>query len=323
MKSGGRASVTTLVVASCALLGGCSALATSGGADLCEQTGDPQIKIDATHHPIAFTSDRSGSLDLWLMESDGSNPIRLTSSDDAEAMPSWSPDGTKLAFTSAVNQESVSDLCVINSDGTGLRNLTRTPDVAEIAPSWSPDGEQIAYGLWIDDADRIHTMDSDGGRDRMIAGNGQWPAWSPDGERILFSRDRGPTGPELWTVNRDGSGQAALTDSEHEPTEPSWSPDGSTIAFVAASGDADASDPVKWNEDIFIMPTDGGKTLRLTSSAGNDHWPPAWSPDGSQLVYTADGTENVGKLVRIDLDTLKLSALTDGTSHDMLPAWRR
>ena len=321
MRSGRRVFAMVATVAFCSLLGGCSA--SGGGAELCEESANSRLMIDPTNRPIAFTSDRSGSFDLWLMDSDGSDSTRLTASDNDEVMPSWSPDGTQVAFASAVNQESPSDICVINSDGSGLKNLTQTADVAELAPSWSPDGEQIVYGLWTDGADRIHIIDSDGGESRMLAGNGQWPSWSPDGERILFSRDRGPSGPELWTMKRDGSGQKALTDSDAEPTEPSWSPDGSAIAFVAASGDADASDPVKWNEDIFVIPAGGGTARRMTTSAGNDHWPPAWSPDGEQLVYTADGTENVGRIVLIDLNTREITSLTDGSAHDMFPAWRR
>ncbi|MET4637181.1 Tol biopolymer transport system component [Mycetocola sp. 2940] len=59
------------------------------------------------------------------------------------------------------------------------------------------------------------------------------------------------------------------------------------------------------------------------SLPGNDYWPPAWSPDGGQLAFTADGEENVGEIVVVDLTTLDTVNLTDSKAHDAFPAWRR
>ncbi|GGE96720.1 LpqB family beta-propeller domain-containing protein [Mycetocola zhadangensis] len=256
------------------------------------------------------------------MAIDGSDPVQLTTGDNTGFMPAWSPDGTRLAFASAVDQEHYGDICVINADGTGLRNLTNSADTAEYVPTWSPDGTQIVYVRWGESVSEIHVMNSDGGKSRMLTSNGEWPKWSADGEQIVFVSDRGSTGTELWTMAPDGSDQTVLTDMDGAPTEPSWSPDGEAIAFVLGTGNIEDSDPVKWNEDIFVMPANGGPARQITSSQGNDHWPPAWSPDGTQLAFTADGKANVGKIVIVDLDSLDIETVSNGDGHDMFPAWR-
>ncbi|MET4637200.1 hypothetical protein [Mycetocola sp. 2940] len=297
--------------------------ADSTDTDLCSKAVTSPT-VDPAARPIAFTSDRSGSFDLWLMGTDGSDVIQLTNSDEAEATPSWSPDGERLIFMSAVDLEiSRADICVINADGTGLRNLTDTADVNEITPSWSPDGAQIVYGTLQGDAAQIHVMNSDGGERHLLTSDGTWPSWSPDGQRIVFSTSRGGSQESLWTVNRDGSGEALLADGESGLAEPAWSPDGKSIAYVATTGDPNASDPVEWNDDIFVMAADGGPGRRITRLPGNDHWPPAWSPDSAKLAITADGSENVGEILVIDLSTLATTNLTDSKANDMFPAWRQ
>lgn len=326
MHHAGRHGVGIAFVAIMLTVGGCSAQtgADSSGEGLCVESRASRT-VDSATRPIAFTSDRSGNYDLWLMGADGSDAVQLTTSSHAEAMPSWSPDGTHLAFTSAVDlEESRADICVINADGTGIRNLTGTADVFEIAPSWSPDGTQIAYVTLHGDSTDIHVMESDGGGSRLLASHGNWPSWSPDGERLVFSTTRGGSREELWIVNRDGSGQSFLAEGEKGLFEPAWSPDGQSIAYISPSGDPGAADPVEWNEDIFVMTAEGSPGRRITTGPGNDHWPPAWSPDGMQLAFTADGEENSGEIVVIDLATLTATNLSDSrAAQDMFPAWRR
>ena len=70
------------------------------------------------------------------------------------------------------------------------------------------------------------------------------------------------------------------------------------------------------------MAVDGGPGRQVTTVPGNDHWPPAWSPEGGQLAYTADGEENAGEIFVVDLTTLEAIRLTEDEAYDMFPAWR-
>ena len=95
---------------------------------------------------IAFAAlsnvDRVGpwnaNLDILVMNADGTNPIRLTEDAPINWLPSWSPDGKRIAFERATHERDNTDIYVMNADGTGLINLTQTPDVSEWDPSWSP-----------------------------------------------------------------------------------------------------------------------------------------------------------------------------------------
>jgi TolB protein len=93
---------------------------------------------------IAF--ERGGVQELWTMDVDGSNPKNLTGTDTGSggAAPDWSPDGTKIAFRRDVSGEA-SDIYVVRPDGTGLRNITKTPLVYEGDPAWSSNGRRIAF----------------------------------------------------------------------------------------------------------------------------------------------------------------------------------
>jgi Tol biopolymer transport system component len=311
-------------------LGGCvSGTGLSSSAELCSGSSPTPI-VDPAARPLAFTSDRSGGYDLWLMSATGSDAAQLTTSPGAEGLPSWSPDGSRLAFMAAADLEGAGDICVVNADGTNLHNLTRTAGVTETSPAWSPDGTQIAYGTWEGNRQEIHVMDSTGRESRLITDNGTWPSWSPDGDRLVFNASRGGAGQDpwttpqdLWTIAVDGSDRTLLAKEPSGLTEPAWSPDGLEVAFVSASGDAQASDPTKWDENIFVMSAAGGVAHRVTSLPGNDHWPPAWSPDSARLAFTADGEDNVGEIFVVDLDSLRTTNLTDHSAHDAFPAWRR
>ena len=97
---------------------------------------------------IAFAAfsnvDRVGpwnaNLDIFVMNADGTNPVRLTEDARFNWLPSWSPDGKRIAFERATHEPdpTTTDIYVINADGTGLVNLTQTPGVGEGDPSWKP-----------------------------------------------------------------------------------------------------------------------------------------------------------------------------------------
>jgi Tol biopolymer transport system component len=238
---------------------------------------------------IAYTLDIGASnANIWVMHADGSNPQQVTFRDQPgtyawQGDPSFSPDGTKIAFTrhrpfSYMGDQT--DIFVINVDGTGETPITNTtPDSIpfdEAEPAWSPDGSKIAFAgvrfeSYIDPLGNpsqgaqweIVTVNPDGSGEQILsAGSGitdrtqyleedRGPAWSPDGTKILFSsQSQIPAccNPwQIWLVNADGSG---LMNISPDPTVNDgggvWSPDGTLILFSRANGSGGV--------DLYVMP---------------------------------------------------------------------
>ena len=123
---------------------------------------------------IAFTSDRDGDYEIFVMNADGSEVRQLTDNDDDDGLPAWSPDGKRIAFTS--DRGDKFEIFVMNSDGTEVRQLTDNDD-SDWSPSWSPDGKRIAftsdrYGDW-----EIFVMNADGSNVVSLGQQGVVSSW--------------------------------------------------------------------------------------------------------------------------------------------------
>ena len=191
--------------------------------------------IDAAWSPdgaqIAAGSRQGGTLELYVMNPNGSGAMPITSNVGYRGRPAWSRDGTKIAFDCQVDPGN-DDICVINADGTGFARLTSDP-AADGAAAWKPDGSQIAFATNRYGAVEIALMSSDGGGVARINGGtrGFDPAWSRDGAKIAFSQENGGCDPDngcydeydLYVMNADGSALVQLSSGGDEH-EPDWRP---------------------------------------------------------------------------------------------------
>jgi TolB protein len=166
---------------------------------------------------VIFTKDKDG---LWLMKPDGKSPRRLTKSDDID--PTWSPDGSKIAFASARN--GARQLFVMDSDGSDIRPLTHFDDMGGRS-TWSPDGTKLAFyrGPVGNHNIYIITLDGSGIVQLTSGGDNLGPSWSPDGNWITFTSFRDGNN-EIYIIHPNGTGLTRLTNNSISDWQPRWGP---------------------------------------------------------------------------------------------------
>ena len=168
---------------------------------------------------IAFASTRDTNPQIFVMDPNGSNVVRLTHNSAEDAQPAWSPNGTKIAF--ATNRDGNDEIYVMNANGSAQVNLTNHTG-SDLAPAWSPDGTKLAfqsdretnYAVWIMNADGSNPV-------RLTNPNtpAGAPSFSPDGTRIAYESDG-----DIWVMNVDGSRKIRITSGFWSDRLPRWRP---------------------------------------------------------------------------------------------------
>lgn len=280
---------------------------------------------------IAFISDREDDRsDIYIMNANGKNVERITSTSDIEFAFSWSPDGRRIAYDVFSTQFQVY-ISAMNDDGSWQVPLI-TSGYAWM-PAWSPDGTRIAYSAMDNETDtyEIFVADIDGGNAKQIThtpnGMAYRAAWSPDGKKILYDYtipDDEETiwGPgDIYVINANGFDEKRLTTNSKDDTIPCWSPDGKKILFTTQR-DGDY--------EIYIMNADGFNMRKLTNNLGMNDIEPSWSPDGTKIVFASnrdisdawmDSGRETYEIYVMDIDGENVKRLTNNSAHDGFPRW--
>jgi len=257
---------------------------------------------------IAFTTNRDGNTEIYVMNADGSDQTNLTNNPANDANAAWSADGAKIAFTRNSDHPNCcrDDIYVMNADGSGQTGLTTGPG-SHFRPTWSPDGTKIAFDTGRDG--EIYVMNADGSGQTNITNDPATdvsPAWSPDGTKIVFSGLRGGVPADIYVMNADGSGVIPLTDDPGGAARPNWSPDGTKIAF-----DTNRDGPSR----IYTMNSDGSGQTRVTQIGSDIE--PAWSPDGTKIAF-----ESGFEVFLMNPDGSGRANLSQNPALDAQPDWQ-
>jgi Tol biopolymer transport system component len=167
-----------------------SAVADTLQPVLADSFGNIQPALSPDRTRIAFSSNRSGSYDLYLMDADGRNPRRLTADPGSEGEPAWTPDGARIVYTATARGEPP-QLHALRPDGTPPQALTTGPG-GNSAPAVSADGRSLAFVSTRDGNQEIYVMPAEGGGARRITTTDQresHPRFLPDGD-LLFAVER-------------------------------------------------------------------------------------------------------------------------------------
>ena len=272
----------------------------------------------AANGKIAFHSYEDGDADIYAMNPDGTAKTNLTDEapgalSGADVEPTFSPDGTKIAFQSDRSgdytddpnwPEAIFDVWVVNADGSGQpRRITATEGQA---PAWSPDGEQIAYSssregnyeIWVENVDGsgtprqiTHTENTQAG---MIINT--TPSWSVNGKIAYVSNKDNPTTSrrDVYVTNADGTGEP--TRLTNTPSffnwAPEWSPDGARLAFWRVQY-PEACGPC--DRDVYVMDAvdsdgdgNGDNQINVTNDPVAVDYQPDWSPDGTRISFVSN-----------------------------------
>jgi TolB protein len=280
-------------------------------------TGDPGMAASR----ISFTmTDGDGNKDIYIIDSDGENLERVTNHASLIESPAWSPDASKIAFTSWKDgYPRIYEHTLATRREKMLEPVRGAGDY--VTPTYSPDGNTLAFSvLGSSERSGIFTYDVARGCCLAYLSGGQWydfsPTFSPDGRWMAFNTNRfGDHIPQVMLMPAEGGDAETLSPYQYGGggyfTSPDWSPTSDLVAFHGAIE--------RGRYHILVADlADGGRVLRQLTTEGNNE-DPSWAPDGRHLVFVAERSWGYGLFV-VDVASGNMRPLVTGRRVG-LPDW--
>lgn len=260
----------------------------------------------AAEGKVAFTSDRDGNPEIYLMDADGGNVLRLTNNKAYDDQPSLAPEGDLVAFVS--NRDGNNDLYLTDVTGKNVKRLTHT-EYAELDPRFTPDGEAVLFTTMAKGDKDVAVLNLATNEVTVLVddeGDQFMGAMAPDGSGAVVYVE-GADDRELKI--REANGTRTLVSAGGIITMPAFSPDGGTIYFASNRGG---------DYDVLAVPRAGGAVKEVVtwkSLEGNA----VCLPDGKTLVVASDADGDL-ELYLCNLEGERLAQLTANEASDYEPS---
>jgi TolB protein len=252
---------------------------------------------------IGFVATRSGSKEIYTVDSDGGNLVQITRDSGISVSPRISADGRKLAYTGY--QSGYADVYEIELGSGARRRIMKYPGTNSGA-AYAPNGDRFAVTLSKDGNPELYVTSAGGDSPRrltMTAGVESCPTWSPDGREIIYSSDAGGSSM-LYRISASGGSPSQIRTGHSYNTEPHWSPDGKRVAFNVREGGS---------FQVAVLELGSGQVRTLGEGQN-----PVWGPDSKHIVYASGGS-----LVLLDTVTMQRNSIVSGIGKVSEPTWMR